>query len=254
MVVDANGEQVRLTTGGIYYNVGGDSAIDPLHTDICCGSIFPGEVHILCHRWFSIEAPTSKVRRGDPTLFAAPGQYKVNASYSFGAGRSDSWQGTLESDEIQLEIIPGQQSEALDDAEHAVESTRETPDPSGSGSAGKSGRRSWREVVEGVENVQPSPDLQAQIAAQTRDVIRGLPELVHPDLIVEIPSEAQDWLVAMQPTSGDELLRIIADADDPLNRRATNALHSIWQSLSPSQIGAYFTMSWDRQDQPHRDR
>lgn len=75
-----------------------------------------------------------------------------------------------------------------------------------------------------------------------RQVLSALPE-IDGESPEDIPAELRDYLVAGQPQAGSELLSIIRKPDNPLHRRATNALLQIWQSLSPEQIETYFRLS-----------
>jgi internalin A len=58
-----------------------------------------------------------------------------------------------------------------------------------------------------------------------------------------IPADTKDYVLAKQPDSGDALLAIISDPNDPLNRRATNAFLRCWESMSPEQIDTYFKVA-----------
>lgn len=60
-----------------------------------------------------------------------------------------------------------------------------------------------------------------------------------------LPENFQRKLIDFQPVSGEVLLDIIEDIDDPLNRQTTNALLKIWDSLASEQIEDYFYMVFD---------
>lgn len=59
----------------------------------------------------------------------------------------------------------------------------------------------------------------------------------------DIPADIKDYVLTKQPDSGDALLAIISDPNDPLNRQATNAFLRCWESMSPEQIDTYFKVA-----------
>ncbi len=58
-----------------------------------------------------------------------------------------------------------------------------------------------------------------------------------------LPEDLKLLIRLNQPKSGDFLLSIVADTDDKLNRRATNALLHTWESMTTSQIQAYLQLA-----------
>lgn len=87
----------------------------------------------------------------------------------------------------------------------------------------------------------PAPVAKAKDANEqdVRKMLAVLPE-VHGESKPDIPKAMKDRMIELQPILGDALLDIIEDLDDKLNRRATNALLKIWDSLSNEQIENYF--------------
>ena len=78
-----------------------------------------------------------------------------------------------------------------------------------------------------------------KVVQDVRKMLAVLPE-VHGESKPDIPKTMKDRMIELQPILGDALLDIIEDLDDKLNRRATNALLKIWDSLSNEQIENYF--------------
>ncbi|MHC4645166.1 MAG: leucine-rich repeat domain-containing protein [Planctomycetota bacterium] len=90
------------------------------------------------------------------------------------------------------------------------------------------------------------PGLSADSAVEDEDVLSQVASMLSDLAPIEdegrpdIGSQFKDYIVAMQPGSGDALLEIIKDPEDELSRRATNAFLHAWESMSPEQIDTYF--------------
>jgi len=78
------------------------------------------------------------------------------------------------------------------------------------------------------------------ISRELRQMLAQLAMIEFDDSRPDIPDGLKELILELQPPSGDALLEIIADPEDDLNRRATNVLIKVWNSLSPRQIETYF--------------
>lgn len=72
-----------------------------------------------------------------------------------------------------------------------------------------------------------------------RRCLAASPEIEH-ESRPSLPPELQGLISSHQPKSGDLLLSIIADPENKLNRRATNAFLHTWDSMTRAQIETYF--------------
>ncbi|HUW18009.1 MAG TPA: leucine-rich repeat domain-containing protein [Sedimentisphaerales bacterium] len=83
---------------------------------------------------------------------------------------------------------------------------------------------------------------QDEVPEEIRRMLSELPEIEDDDR-PDISDELKDYIVAMQPASGNALLAIISDPEDVVHRRAANAFLQTWASMSAEQIGAYLRYS-----------
>jgi hypothetical protein len=74
-----------------------------------------------------------------------------------------------------------------------------------------------------------------------RGRLSALPEI--DDSRPPLPEDLKHLILLYQPRSGDFLLSIIGNADDKLNRRATNAFLHTWESMTPVQIQSYLQLA-----------
>lgn len=98
------------------------------------------------------------------------------------------------------------------------------------------------QATEPTATAKTDTQVKGEILQEICLLLSDLPE-IKGDQQPAIPDEIKDFVLEMQPDSGNALLVIIADPQDNLNRWATNAFIKTWESMTPEQIDTYFKVA-----------